>query len=175
MSLSKQRFHSFYLHELILKMPTNQISLSVCKQYTLQKSGWLCGRGSVTCICNLTSLYSLIIVAEFSEPLASLQDTGKAKRIRYITRFSLVFTAVSVLSQPVLLNCQGLNLHIGVYLWVDVWQNFPSQPPQKLADLGQLLPTDFWIQVVFTLPRQIHISSWFHFSHRSVLRKLWLS
>lgn len=112
MSLSKQRFHSFNLHKLILKMPTNQISLSVCKQYTLQKSGWLCGRGSVTCICNLTSLYSLIRVAEFSEPLASLQDTGKAKRIRYITRFSLVFTAVSVLSQPVLLNCQGLNLSL---------------------------------------------------------------
>ena len=121
MSLSKQRFHSFYLHELILKMPTNQISLSVCKQYTLQKSGWLCGRGSVTCICNLTSLYSLIIVAEFSEPLASLQDTGKAKRIRYITRFSLVFTAVSVLSQPVLLNCQGLNLSLHRSIFMSRW------------------------------------------------------
>ena len=43
-----QEFHCSYFHELKLKMRTNQISLSVIKQYTLQKSGWFCRGGSVT-------------------------------------------------------------------------------------------------------------------------------
>ena len=38
----------FVFPRIETKMRTNQISLSVIKQYTLQKSGWFCRGGSVT-------------------------------------------------------------------------------------------------------------------------------